>query len=101
MSEFPKSAEFLDGVLASVREALAALECDEIGRGDLAVTPDRERAWATAIGRLEGSLDGWQGMLGEMAEKVRAAQDDLVALDSDLKRSLDAFAAARKHLQGA
>ena len=35
-----------------------------------------------------------------MADRVRAAQDELAALDTDLRRSLDAFAAARKHLQG-
>ena len=101
MSELPQSAEFLDGVLTSVRDALAALERDEAGELDAAVGQDRERAWAAALGRLEGNLDGWQGILGEMAEKVRTAQDDLASLEADLKRSLDAFSAARKHLQGA
>ena len=38
-------------------------------------------------------------ILADVAEKVREAQDDLTGLDTDLKRSLDAFAAARKHLQ--
>lgn len=100
---FPsQSAEFLDGVLASVRNTLAALDRHDSALAELpALSPDRERTWAAALGRLEGNLDGWQGILGEMSEKVRAAQDDLAALDSDLKRSLDAFAAARKHLQGA
>jgi hypothetical protein len=93
------SAEFLDGVLASVRGALTALERQEPALLEPA-PQDRGRAWAAALGRLEGNLDGWQGILGEMAEKVRAAQDELAALDADLKRSLDAFAAARKHLQG-
>jgi hypothetical protein len=101
VSEVPGSAEFLNGVLATVRDALAALDRQEQGHGDAGVTRDRERAWATALGRLEGNLDGWQGMLGEMAESVRAAQDDLVALDADLRRALNAFAAARKHLQRA
>ena len=101
VSEFPRSAEFLDGVLASVRDALAALDRHDTGQTGLTSDPSRERTWATALGRLEGNLDGWEGMLGEMAEKVRSAQDDLTALDADLKRSLDAFAAARKHLQGA
>jgi hypothetical protein len=99
---FPSpSAEFLDGVLASVRNSLAALDRHDSALADLPpASPDRERTWAAALGRLEGNLDGWQGLLGEMAEKVRAAQEDLAALDTDLKRSLDAFAAARKHLQG-
>ena len=35
-----------------------------------------------------------------MADQVRAAQDELAGLDADLRRSLDAFATARKHLQG-
>jgi hypothetical protein len=101
VSDVLGSAEFLDGVLDSVRDALAALDGHELGQADPAVTSDRDRAWAAALSRLEGNLDGWQGMLGEMADKVRAAQEDLAALDADLKRSLDAFAAARKHLQGA
>jgi hypothetical protein len=32
---------------------------------------------------------------------VRSAHDDFAVLDLDLKQSLDAFAAARKHLQNA
>jgi hypothetical protein len=88
-------------VLASVRTALATLDRHDSA---LAESPrpslDRDRTWAAALGRLEGNLDGWQGILGEMADKVSAAQDDLAALDADLKRSLDAFAAARKHFQG-
>jgi hypothetical protein len=96
------SVEFLDGVLASVRDALAALEGqDPAAAGPAPAGPDQGRRWAAALGRLEGNLDGWQGILGEMADKVRAARDDLAALDADLRRSLDAFAAARKHLQGA
>jgi hypothetical protein len=101
VSEIPRSPEFLDGVLASVRDVLAALDRNDVGQSDLTADPARERTWAAALGRLEGSLDGWQGILGEMAEKVRTAQDELAALDADLKRSLDAFAAARKYLQRA
>ena len=98
----PSSAAFLDGVAASVREALAALARHEEALADLPLLgPGRERVWAEALGRLEGNLAGWQGILGEMAERVRSAQDELSALDADLRRSLDAFAAARKHLQGA
>ena len=97
MAETPPSAEFLDEVAASVRAALDALDRHE---ADLAPLPEPDRAWAGALGRLEENLSGWQTMLGDMAERVRAAQDDLSELDADLKRSLDAFAAARKHLQG-
>ena len=85
---------------ASVRDALAALDRHE------AALPNRPPAagglaHARALGRLEENLTGWQAILGDMAERVRAAQDDLAALDADLRRSLDAFATARKHLQGA
>jgi hypothetical protein len=96
-----QSGEFLDGVLADVRAALAALDDREAALPD--ATPDGPEsgaARAAALGRLEVNLDGWQGILGEMAEKVHAAHEELAALDADLKRSLDAFAAARKHLQG-
>ena len=62
--------------------------------------PAAGQTHATALGRLEENLTGWQSMLGDMAERVRAAQDDLAALDADLRRSLDAFSTARKHLQG-
>ena len=98
----PPSAAFLDGVAASVRDALAGLDRHDAALAGLpAPAPDREQAWAEALGRLEGNLAGWQGIVGEMAERVRSAQDELSALDADLRRSLDAFAAARKHLQGA
>ncbi len=99
MPESSPSAEFLDTVSASVRDALAALDRHEAA---LEEHPARSggRAHAVALGRLEENLSGWQAILGDMAERVRAAQDDLAALDTDLRRSLDAFATARKHLQG-
>ena len=101
MPESSPSAEFLDTVAASVRDALAALDRHEASLGEPpAPVGGRERVYAGALGRLEESLSGWQAILGDMAERVRAAQDDLAALDADLRRSLDAFAAARKHLQG-
>jgi hypothetical protein len=99
MSETSPSAEFLDQVAVSVRDALASLDRHEASLAEppTAVgTADR----AGALGRLEENLSGWQAILGDMAERVRAAQDDLAGLDADLRRSLDAFAAARKHLQG-
>jgi hypothetical protein len=40
-------------------------------------------------------------LLSEMAAKVQETQTELTALDADLKRSLDTFTVARKHLQGA
>lgn len=101
MPKLSPSAEFLDTVSASVRDALAALDRHESALGELpAPTADTDRASAGALGRLEENLAGWQAILGDMAEKVRAAQDDLATLDADLRRSLDAFATARKHLQG-
>ena len=101
MPELSPSAEFLESVAGSVRDALAALDRHEAALADLPATPAEPRqAYAGTLGRLEESLAGWQAMLGDMAERVRAAQDDLAALDGDLRRSLDAFATARKHLQG-
>lgn len=101
MPETSPSAEFLDTVSASVGAALAALDRHEVSLNDLpAPAGDGKQAYAAAIGRLEENLTGWQAMLGDMAERVRAAQDDLAALNADLRRSLAAFAAARKHLQG-
>jgi uncharacterized protein YukE len=101
MPETSPSAEFLDTVAASVRDALAALDRHEASLSELSSPAgDQEQTYSAALGRLEENLTGWQAMLGDMAERVRAAQDDLAALDGDLRRSLDAFAAARKHLQG-
>jgi uncharacterized protein YukE len=99
MPEPSPSAEFLDSVTASVRDALAALDRHEAALPESAA-PAGGQAYAGALGRLEENLSGWQAILGDMAERVRAAQDELAALDADLRRSLDAFAAARKHLQG-
>jgi hypothetical protein len=95
------SADFLDGVVASVRYALAALDREDADCAEPpADWPDRNRAMASALDRLESNLAGWQAILGTMADEVRASQDDLATLDADLRRSLDAFAALRKHLQG-
>jgi hypothetical protein len=100
MPELSPSAEFLDTVAMSVRDALAALDRHEAPLDD---PPDRaggrEQTYAGSLGRLEENLAGWQAILGDMAERVRAAQDELAGLDTDLRRSLDAFATARKHLQ--
>jgi hypothetical protein len=102
MPEPSQSAAFLDEVTASLRESLAALERHEGSLDESpAPVPGREQTWAGALGRLEENLVGWQALLGDMAERVRTAQVDLAGLDSDLRRSLDAFAAARKYLQGA
>jgi hypothetical protein len=96
MPELSPSAEFLDSVSASVRDALAALDAHEA----MLETPTGEQNHAGALGRLEENLAGWQTMLGDMADRVRMTQDELATLDADLKQSLDAFATARKHLQG-
>ena len=100
MPDLSPSAEFLDSVAGSVRDALAALDRHEATLADLpAPAADRQQTYAGALGRLEESLAGWQAILGDMAERVRTAQDELAGLDADLRRSLDAFATARKHLQ--
>ena len=100
MPELSPSAEFLDAVAGSVRDALAALDRREAALADLPTAPaDRQQAPAGALGRVEESLAGWQAILGDMAERVRAAQEELTGLDADLRRSLDTFATARKHLQ--
>ncbi len=86
---------FLDDVDASLRQTLATLEVP-LEEPAASSAPD----WNTALVRLESNLTGWQTLLGEMATKVQETQSELTLLDNDLKRSLVAFAAARKHLQG-
>jgi hypothetical protein len=100
MTDLYTSAQFLHGVAVGVRDALAALDRQEAALDESFATPTPHQSWAESLGRLEDTLTGWQGILGDVAERVRAAQDDLAALDADLKRSLNAFATARKHLQG-
>jgi len=100
MPEPSPSAEFLDDVSASVREALAELDRHEASLADVPAAQNGDQAYAGALGRLEENLAGWQTMLGDMAERVRTTQDELASLDADLKQSLDAFAAARKYLEG-
>jgi hypothetical protein len=92
------SLQFMDDVAASVAAAVAELDHHESALA-ASRTPRGETASLDALSRLEGNLAGWQGILVEMADKVRVAQDELAVLDTDLKRWLDAFAAARKHLQ--
>jgi hypothetical protein len=100
MTKAPQSpsAHFVDEVAASVRAALADLD-----RRESAFRADSfsERLPDRARGRLEGNLSDWQQFLSAAAESVRTTQDDLTALDAELKQSLAAFAAARKYLQGA
>jgi hypothetical protein len=96
------SARVIDDIAASVAAALAALErCQPAHSVAPAVSDQTERFAAEAIGRVENNLVEWQGILSTIADTVRSAHDDLAALDSDLRQSLDAFAAARKHLQTA
>jgi hypothetical protein len=96
------SARIVDDVAASVAAALAALErCPPLQFAVLTILDETERIAAEAIGRVESNLVEWQGILSTIADTVRSAHDDLAALDSDLRQSLDAFAAARKHLQTA
>jgi hypothetical protein len=98
MPEISPTTEFLNEVEQSVREALAALDRDDVLLAQQPVAaPATEKVWA--LNRLEENLTGWRAILGDMAERVRTSQEDLAGLDADLKRSLDTFAAARKHLQ--
>ena len=60
----------------------------------------REHRWHAVVDRLEGNLSGWQTILGDMADRVRVAHEDLAGLDADLNRALASFTAARKFLQG-
>jgi uncharacterized protein YukE len=100
MPELSPSAEFLDSVSASVRDALSALDRHEASLMEGPGARNGEQTYAGALGRLEENLSGWQTILGDMADRVRTTQDELAGLDADLKKSLDAFAAARKYLQG-
>jgi hypothetical protein len=99
-SPFP-SAEFVDSVAAAIRHAVQELDRHE---SDLALLPgglaNPERSWGSALNQLEGRLGGWQQILSSMADEVRTAQEELGALDGDLKCALDMFSTARKHLQG-
>ena len=94
------STRFVDEAIASVRSAIEFLDRHEAA---LTISPEvtthREAVWATALGRLEENLGGWQTILADMSDRVRIAQDDLTSLDGDLKSSLDVFAATRKYLQ--
>ena len=102
MTETPlsPSARFVAAVETTVRATL-----DDLNRHESefvrAVEPaHREHGWNTAVDRLEGNLSGWQTILGDMADRVRVAHEDLAALDADLNRALASFTAARKFLQG-
>src|SRR5439155_7114972 len=64
MPEPSPSAEFLDTVTASVRDALAALDRHEASLPE-AATPAGGQACAGALGRLEENLSGWQAILGD------------------------------------
>jgi hypothetical protein len=101
MTEAPlsPSAQFVAAVEASVRAALDALTRHE---SEFAATAPaaREYRWHAVVDRLEGNLSGWQTILGDMADRVRVAHEDLAGLDADLNRALASFTAARKFLQG-
>lgn len=99
MNEATNSATlaFLDDVEASLQHALATLA---VPSDEPVMAPPGAPDWSDSLTRLEGNLSGWQALLGEMSNKVQATQTELTLLDNDLKRSLVAFAMARKHLQG-
>jgi|GEM_PF-5437783 len=104
MTDIPQSpsARIVDDIAASAAAALAALErCPSLQSAVLVISAETERIAADAIGRVETRLVEWRGILSAIADTVRLEHDGLAALDSDLRQSLDAFAAARKHLQTA
>jgi hypothetical protein len=86
---------FLDEVETSMRATLDAL----VIPSDEPITITTPN-WNPSLVQLESNLNGWQALLEEMAVKVQETQTELTALDADLKRSLDTFTTARKHLQG-
>lgn len=101
MSQLPHSPslEFLEGVSRSIQDALNDLFQHE-EKLDSILTEQTTRE-EMAIQRLEGNLSAWQGILAEMADQVRLAQDGLEVLDADLRQALNSFTTARKHLQEA
>lgn len=95
------SAEFVDGISHSIQAALDSLFQHENALAQLSpMSSDPERAWSSSLAKLESTVAEWQAILDAMGEQVRSAQESLADLDGDLNRSLGAFAAARKHLQG-
>jgi hypothetical protein len=95
------SARFVAAVEAAVRDALTDLNRQEAEFAQsIPAAAERESGWVAAVNRLEGNLSGWQTILGDMADRVRVAQEDLAALDADLNRALASFATARKYLEG-
>jgi hypothetical protein len=98
-SSHSPSLQFMDDVAGSVAAALAELDRHESALGASRTESPAATTSLDNLTRLEGSLAGWQGILVEMADKVRTAQDELALLDADLNRWLDALTAARKHLQ--
>ena len=78
---------------------MAALDRDELLMNQPTATPTAGKTWEAALNRLEENLAGWRAILGDMADHVRTAQEDLTGLDSDLSVAR-CLRAARKHLQG-
>ena len=105
MSQLPQSPspspslEFLNGISKSLQIALNDLFHHEERLDSMLATQINHEG--PAIHRLEGNLSAWQGILAEMADEVRLAQDGLELLDADLQQALNSFTTARKHLQSA
>jgi hypothetical protein len=94
------SMEFVDAVSGSILAALDTLFQHENALAEISSPSSAERAWTNSLAKLEATVGGWQAILDEMGEQVRTEHESLAVLDTDLNRSLAAFAAARKHLQG-
>ena len=93
------STELLDEAGAAVSLALAEVERQERLFAQLP-EPSVAGIWQDSLDQLEGNLSRWQHLLGDAGEHVRQATDELNALDRELRKTVSAFAAARKYLQG-
>lgn len=93
------STELLDEAGAAVAVFLAEVERQE---RLFAQHPEPSVAgiWQDSLNQLEGNLTNWQRLLGDAGEHVRQATDELNDLDRELRKTVSAFATARKHLQG-
>ncbi len=95
------SAEFVDGIGQFIQASLDSLFQHESALAQLSPSsPEPERIGTNSLSNLESTIAGWQSILDGMGEQVRNAQESLALLEIDLNRSLGAFAAARKYLQG-
>ena len=94
------SVELLDEAGSAVTFALAEVERQERLFAQLP-EPSVAGIWQDSLDQLETHLSRWQHLLGGAGEQVRQATEELNLLDRELRKTVSAFAAARKYLQGA